>query len=66
VADIAAGRVDIIVVYKVDRLTRSLLDFAKLVEVFDKAGVSFVSIRLSFNTPRPATSRGIAQGHHQS
>jgi site-specific DNA recombinase len=49
-ADIAAGRVDIIVVYKVDRLTRSLLDFAKLVEVFDKAGVSFVSITQSFNT----------------
>ncbi|MEN2787330.1 recombinase family protein [Sphingomonas qilianensis] len=49
-ADIAAGKVDIIVVYKVDRLTRSLLDFAKLVEVFDKAGVSFVSITQSFNT----------------
>jgi site-specific DNA recombinase len=49
-ADIAVGRVDIIVVYKVDRLTRSLLDFAKLVEVFDKAGVSFVSITQSFNT----------------
>ncbi|MEG3089209.1 recombinase family protein [Sphingomonas sp. PB4P5] len=48
--DIAAGKVDIIVVYKVDRLTRSLLDFAKLVEVFDKAGVSFVSITQSFNT----------------
>jgi site-specific DNA recombinase len=49
-ADIAAGKVDIIVVYKVDRLTRSLLDFSKLVEVFDKAGVSFVSITQSFNT----------------
>jgi site-specific DNA recombinase len=49
-ADIAVGRVDIIVVYKVDRLTRSLLDFAKLVEAFDKAGVSFVSITQSFNT----------------
>lgn len=49
-ADVAAGRVDIIVVYKVDRLTRSLLDFAKLVEAFDKAGVSFVSITQSFNT----------------
>lgn len=49
-ADIDAGRIDIIVVYKVDRLTRSLLDFSKLVEAFDKAGVSFVSITQSFNT----------------
>jgi len=49
-ADIAAGRIDIVVVYKVDRLTRSLLDFAKLVEAFDKAGTSFVSITQSFNT----------------
>ena len=49
-ADVAAGQVDIIVVYKVDRLTRSLLDFARLVEAFDKAGVSFVSITQSFNT----------------
>jgi DNA invertase Pin-like site-specific DNA recombinase len=49
-ADVAAGRIDIIVVYKVDRLTRSLLDFAKLVEAFDKAGTSFVSVTQSFNT----------------
>jgi DNA invertase Pin-like site-specific DNA recombinase len=49
-ADIAAGQIDIVVVYKVDRLTRSLLDFAKLVEAFDKAGTSFVSITQSFNT----------------
>lgn len=49
-ADLKAGRIDIIVVYKVDRLTRSLLDFAKLVEAFDAAGVSFVSITQSFNT----------------
>jgi site-specific DNA recombinase len=48
--DIAAGHIDIVVVYKVDRLTRSLLDFAKLVEAFDKAGSSFVSITQSFNT----------------
>jgi DNA invertase Pin-like site-specific DNA recombinase len=48
--DIAGGRVDIVVVYKVDRLTRSLLDFAKLVEAFDGAGVSFVSVTQSFNT----------------
>jgi len=48
--DIAAGHIDIVVVYKVDRLTRSLLDFAKLVEAFDKTGTSFVSITQSFNT----------------
>ena len=47
---VAAGLIDIIVVYKVDRLTRSLLDFAKLVEALDKAGTSFVSITQSFNT----------------
>lgn len=48
--DIDAGRIDIVVVYKVDRLTRSLLDFAKLVERFDRAGTSFVSVTQSFNT----------------
>ena len=46
----AARQIDIIVVYKVDRLTRSLADFAKLVEAFDAAGVSFISITQSFNT----------------
>ncbi len=49
-SDIAAGKIDIVVVYKVDRLTRSLLDFSKLVEAFDNAGVSFVSVTQSFNT----------------
>jgi DNA invertase Pin-like site-specific DNA recombinase len=49
-ADINAGHIDIVVVYKVDRLTRSLLDFSKLVEAFDKARVSFVSVTQSFNT----------------
>ena len=49
-AEVREGRIDIIVVYKVDRLTRSLLDFSKLVEAFDKAGTSFVSITQSFNT----------------
>lgn len=49
-AEVCAGRVDIIVVYKVDRLTRSLLDFSKLVEAFDAAGTSFVSVTQSFNT----------------
>jgi len=44
IADIEAGLIDIVVVYKVDRLTRSLADFAKLVDVFDRKGVSFVSI----------------------
>jgi DNA invertase Pin-like site-specific DNA recombinase len=48
--DIAAGKIDIVVVYKVDRLTRSLLDFSKLVDAFDEAGVSFVSVTQSFNT----------------
>src|ERR1700723_610898 len=47
---VRARRIDIIVVYKVDRLTRSLADFAKLVELFDEHGVSFVSITQSFNT----------------
>ena len=48
--DIAAGRVKVVVVYKVDRLTRSLADFAKLVEQFDAQGVSFVSVTQQFNT----------------
>src|SRR5690606_34785713 len=49
-ADIEAGRVDVVVVYKVDRLTRSLTDFAKLVDVFDRCEASFVSITQQFNT----------------
>src|SRR5437660_2341857 len=49
-ADIREGRIDIIVVYKVDRLTRSLADFARLVEIFDAQGVSFVSVTQQFNT----------------
>jgi site-specific DNA recombinase len=49
-ADIQAGRVDIVVCYKVDRLTRSLADFAKIVEIFDAKGVSFVSVTQEFNT----------------
>ncbi len=48
--DVLAGKIDVIVVYKIDRLTRSLTDFAKLVEVFDQQTVSFVSITQSFNT----------------
>lgn len=49
-ADIKQGKVDIVVVYKIDRLTRSLMDFAKLVEVFDAHDVTFVSVTQSFNT----------------
>ena len=49
-ADIDAGKVDVVVVYKVDRLTRSLADFAKIVERFDASGVSFVSVTQQFNT----------------
>ncbi len=48
--DITAGRVDVVVVYKVDRLTRSLADFAKIVEIMDAEGASFVSVTQSFNT----------------
>jgi len=49
-ADIDQGKVDVVVVYKVDRLTRSLADFAKIVEAFDARGVSFVSVTQAFNT----------------
>jgi len=49
-ADIAAGRIDIVVVYKIDRLTRSLADFARMVEIFERHEVSFVSVTQSFNT----------------
>jgi DNA invertase Pin-like site-specific DNA recombinase len=49
-ADIAAGRVDTIVVYKIDRLTRSLIDFAKIVEILDARSASFVSVTQQFNT----------------
>jgi site-specific DNA recombinase len=49
-ADIREGRVDVVVVYKIDRLTRSLADFAKIVEIFDAKSVSFVSVTQQFNT----------------
>lgn len=49
-SDIEAGRVDVVVVYKIDRLSRALMDFARLVEVFDRNNVTFVSITQSFNT----------------
>jgi DNA invertase Pin-like site-specific DNA recombinase len=49
-ADVSGGKIDTVVVYKVDRLTRSLSDFAKIVDVFDRHGVSFVSVTQQFNT----------------
>jgi DNA invertase Pin-like site-specific DNA recombinase len=49
-AEIREGKVDVVVVYKIDRLTRSLADFAKIVEIFDAKGVSFVSVTQQFNT----------------
>jgi site-specific DNA recombinase len=49
-ADIEAGKVDVVVVYKIDRLTRSLADFAKLVEAFDTKSISFVAVTQQFNT----------------
>ncbi|MBF0160418.1 MAG: recombinase family protein [Magnetococcales bacterium] len=49
-ADIEAGKVNVVVVYKIDRLTRSLMDFGKLVTVFEQHGVTFVSVTQSFNT----------------
>src|SRR5215213_10119193 len=49
-AEIRATKVNVVVVYKIDRLTRSLFDFAKIIEVFDAAGASFVSVTQQFNT----------------
>ncbi len=51
--DIERGRIDCVVVYKVDRLSRSLLDFARIIAVFDSRGVSFVSVTQQFNTSAP-------------
>ena len=49
-ADIEAGKIDVVIIYKIDRLTRSLADFSKMVEVFERYGVSFVSVTQQFNT----------------
>lgn len=49
-ADVISGRIDVVVIYKIDRLTRSLADFARIVEVLEKHGASFVSVTQSFNT----------------
>ena len=48
--EIGAGLIDVVVVYKIDRLTRSLSDFSRIVETFEKSNVSFVSVTQSFNT----------------
>src|SRR5438046_7029500 len=48
--DVRSGRIDVVVTYKVDRLTRSLADFARLIETFDKHAVSFISVTQQFNT----------------
>src|SRR5258706_4931641 len=53
VADVEAGRIDIVVVYKIDRLSRSMLDFLKLVESFEYHAVTFVSVPQSFNNQSP-------------
>src|SRR5437763_7495110 len=58
-ADVRAGTIDIVLVYKVDRLTRSLADFAKLVELFDAHGVSFVSVTQQFRTALAQLVAGI-------
>lgn len=52
-ADMDAGKVDVIVVYKIGRLSRSLLDFMKIIERFNQKGVSFVSVTRHFNTTDP-------------
>ena len=76
-ADIAAGKIDVVVVYKIDRLTRALMDFARMVELFDRHGVSFVSVTQAFNTTssmgrltlnvllslRPVRARGDRRAH---
>ena len=64
-ADVRARRVDIVVVYKVDRLTRSLADFAKLIELFEPHRVSFVSVTQSFNTSS-SMGRLTLKGEHRS
>jgi site-specific DNA recombinase len=62
-ADIEARKVDVVVVYKIDRLSRSLMDFARLVEVFDRNTVTFVSVTQSFNTTTPVLRPVRARGH---
>ena len=54
------GKVDVIVVYKIDRLSRSLLDFMKIIERFNQKGVSFVSVTRHFDTTDPTRRRWLA------
>ena len=72
-ADVRAGRVDVVVVYKIDRLTRSLSDFAKIVDVLDAANASFVSVTQAFSTTtsmgrliRRPISAGTHHGHKRA
>ena len=61
ITDIEAGKVDVVVViYKIDRLTCSLADFSKMVEVFERQGVSFVSVTQQFNTTTLAVEQFVA------
>ena len=57
-ADSQAGKVDCVVVYKVDRLSRSIRDFAKIMEIFEKHGTTFVSVTQQFNTTTSLAARG--------
>jgi hypothetical protein len=61
IRDVQAGTIDIVLVYKVDRLTRSLADFAKLIELFDAYNVSLVSVTRSFNTSCPQRPDCVAE-----
>ena len=65
-ADITAGRVDTVVVYKIDRLTRSLADFAKIVEILDQRSASFVSVTQQFKPRRWGASRSMCFCHLRS
>ena len=58
--DVMAGKIDVVVIYKIDRLTRSLADFARIVETFDARSVSFVSVTQAFNT---TSSMGDRRAH---
>lgn len=63
-ADIAKGKINVVVVYKIDRLTRALADFARIVELFDKHDVSFVSVTQAFNTTSAMGRLSVVLGIH--
>jgi DNA invertase Pin-like site-specific DNA recombinase len=65
-ADVNQGAIDVVVVYKVDRLTRSLTDFAKMVEVFDAHAVSFVAVTQQFNTTSSMAARNVGESGSKS